>query len=77
MDEIILLKLGELVLKGGNRRTFEERLMTNARRRLKPYGEFKVYTRQSTTYIEPQSADCDLEGAYQAMGRLFGVAGLS
>ncbi|MCD8377064.1 MAG: THUMP domain-containing protein, partial [Oscillospiraceae bacterium] len=77
MDEIILLKLGELVLKGGNRRAFEERLMTNARRRLKPYGDFRVYTRQSTTYIEPQNDDCDLEGAYRAMGKLFGVAGLS
>ena len=49
MNEIILLKLGELVLKGGNRHTFEEKLMTNARRRLKPYGKFKIHTRQSTT----------------------------
>lgn len=54
MDEIILLKLGELVLKGGNRHSFEERLMSNAKRRLKPFGKFKVYTRQSTTYVEPQ-----------------------
>ena len=33
-DEIFLLKMGEMVLKGLNRRTFEERLMGNARRRL-------------------------------------------
>ena len=35
MDEIILLKLGELVLKGLNRRSFEDKLIANARRRLK------------------------------------------
>ena len=48
MKEIILLKLGEMVLKGANRRSFEEKLMHNARRRLKPHGKFQVYTRQST-----------------------------
>lgn len=75
--EIILLKLGELVLKGLNRRGFEERLMGNAIKRLRPFGNFKVYSRQSTTYVEPQDESCDMEGAYAAMGKLFGVAGLS
>ena len=42
MNEIILLKLGELVLKGGNRHSFEEKLMSNAKRRLKSFGKFKV-----------------------------------
>ena len=77
MNEIILLKLGELVLKGGNRHSFEEKLMSNARRRLKPYGKFKIYTRQSTTYIEPQEESCDMDGAYEEMKKLFGVVGLS
>ena len=77
MEEIILLKLGELVLKGGNRHSFEEKLMTNARRRLKPFGKFKVYTRQSTTYIEPEEDSCDLGGAYEAMTMLFGAVGVT
>ena len=72
----MLLKQGEMVLKGLNRRGFEEKLMGNARRRLKKYGSFKVYTRQSTTYVEPQDDSCDVQGAWQAMGKLFGVAGL-
>ncbi len=54
MDEIILLKLGELVLKGLNRRSFEDKLIANARRRLKDLGKFRVYTKQSTMYVEPQ-----------------------
>ena len=49
MNEIILLKLGELVLKGLNRRSFEDKLQANIHRRLHPFGQFKVYTRQSTT----------------------------
>jgi thiamine biosynthesis protein ThiI len=77
MQEIILLKLGELVLKGGNRHSFEEKLMSNAKRRLKPFGKFKVYTRQSTTYVEPQEESCDLEGAYGAMKMLFGAVGVT
>ena len=44
-EEIFLLKMGEMVLKGLNRRTFEERLMGNARRRLEPYGKFRIYSR--------------------------------
>ena len=77
MEEIILLKLGELVLKGLNRRTFEDRLIANARRRLQAHGKFKVYTKQSTMYVEPQDDSCDLDGAWEAMKRLFGVVGLS
>lgn len=76
MGEIILLKQGEMVLKGLNRRGFEEKLMGNAKRRLKKYGQFKVYTRQSTTYVEPLDQGADFEGAWEAMTKLFGAVGL-
>ena len=76
MNDIILLKLGELVLKGLNRHNFEEQLMSNARRRLRPYGQFKVTTRQSITYVEPKDDTCDVEGAFEAMKKVFGAAGV-
>ncbi len=76
MNEIILLMLGVLVLKGLNRHFFEEQLMANARRRLKAYGEFKVITRQSITYMEPKTEDCDMDGAFRAMKTVFGAAGV-
>ncbi|MDE6107579.1 MAG: tRNA 4-thiouridine(8) synthase ThiI [Oscillospiraceae bacterium] len=76
MKEMILLKLGELVLKGLNRHTFEEQLMSNARRRLRPYGEFKVYTRQSILYVEPKIEECDMDGAFEAMKKVFGAVGV-
>ena len=77
MEEIILLKLGELVLKGLNRRSFEDKLIANARRRLQPFGKFRVYTKQSTMYAEPKEPGCDLDGAYEALKKVFGVVGLS
>lgn len=76
-DEIILLKLGEVVLKGLNRRGFEERLMGNAKRRLQKYGRFKVTSRQSILYVEPQTGDCDMDGAFETLCQLFGVVGVS
>jgi len=77
MNEIFLLKLGELVLKGLNRRSFEEKLMGNIRRRLNRYGKFRIYTRQSTTYVEPANDECDMEGAWEALQTIFGIVGLS
>ena len=77
MDEIILLKLGELVLKGLNRRSFEDKLQANIHRRLNGLGRFRVYTRQSTTYVEPMEDSCDMDAAWEAMKKVFGVVGLS
>ena len=51
-NEILLLKLGEVVLKGLNRRSFEDKLVSNVRRRMKPCGSFQIYIRQSTIYVE-------------------------
>ena len=76
MNEIFLLKLGEIVLKGQNRKQFESKLRQNVRRRMKPYGEFDVYIIQSTVYVEPKSLDCDLEGAWEACHFIFGVVSL-
>ena len=76
MNEIFLLKLGEIVLKGANRFTFENRLKSNIRQRMKFFGEFKVYIRQSTVYIEPMNENCDLDGAWEACGTIFGVASM-
>ena len=75
--EILLLKLGEVVLKGLNRNQFEDKLISNVIRRLRPYGRFQVYTRQSTIYVEPSNADCDMDEAAVACGQIFGVAAVA
>ena len=76
MKEIFLLKLGEIVLKGANKRQFEARLRQNVRRRMKQYGNFDVYIMQSTVYIEPMDEMADVEGAWEACRSIFGVVSL-
>ena len=76
MKEIFLLKLGEIVLKGANKRQFESRLRQNVRRRMKKYGNFDVYLMQSTVYVEPMDEDCDVDGAWEACRSIFGVVSL-
>ena len=73
MQEIILCKLGEVVLKGLNRRSFEMKLMGNIRRRTQHFGKFKVYSKQSTIYVEPMEENCDLASAYAACRQVFGI----
>ncbi|MDR0889875.1 MAG: tRNA 4-thiouridine(8) synthase ThiI [Oscillospiraceae bacterium] len=76
MNELFLLKLGEIVLKGANRWQFENKLKTNVARRMRPFGEFQVHIVQSTVYIEPENEDCDLNGAWDACHYIFGVVSL-
>ena len=76
-NEMLLLKLGEVVLKGLNRHSFEDKLVNNVRRRLKSCGSFHIYVRQSTIYVEPQKEDCDMEAAYTACRQVFGIAAVA
>ena len=76
MKEIFLLKLGEIVLKGANKRQFESRLRQNVRRRMKAFGNFDVYIMQSTVYIEPMDELCDVDGAWEDCRSIFGVVSL-
>lgn len=76
MNEIFLLKLGEVVLKGANKRQFENRLRQNIRRRMKAYGAFDVYIMQSTVYVEPMDDQADVDGAWEACRSIFGVVSL-
>ena len=76
MQEIFLLKLGEIVLKGANKRQFEDKLRQNVRRRMKPYGNFDVYIMQSTVYVEPMDEAADLDGAWEACRSIFGLVSL-
>ena len=74
MKEVILIKDGELALKGLNRSIFEDKMIGTIKRRLRKFGGFSVYNAQSAICIEPKSEDFDLEGALDAVGRIFGIA---
>lgn len=77
MKEIILIKNGELALKGLNRKNFEDALVKNLKRRLQSFMDFEVTKSQSTIMIEPTSENPDMESAVDAVSKVFGIAGFS
>ena len=74
MKEILLCKYGESVLKGGNRRYFEDTLVREMRYRAANFGNFQITNVQSTMTIEPLDDFADLDGMFDAARRLFGIA---
>lgn len=77
MKEIILIKNGELALKGLNRCNFEDILIKNMKNRLSPLGEVVIRKSQSAIYVEPKGEDYDFEEALCRVGKIFGIAGFS
>lgn len=77
MKEIILIKLGELVLKGLNRKTFESTLIQNIRHRLHEAGRFQIRSAQSTIYVMPEDEEADLDLAVEKIGKVFGIIAFS
>ncbi len=77
MKEIILCKLGEIVLKGLNRKSFEQKLLSNLRHSLYPLGNYRVWCAQSTVYVEAADENADMDAAYEAAKKVFGIIKLS
>ncbi len=75
MQEIILIKNGELALKGLNRSTFESVLVKNIKRRMQGLGAFVISRSQSTVTIEPTDENFDMDEAVERLSKVFGIAG--
>ena len=73
MKEILLCKYGEILLKGANKKYFEDVLLRELRIRARIYGHFDVYRAQSTIYIEPKDDLCDVSGMFEAAKKVFGI----
>ncbi|MGN0447064.1 MAG: tRNA uracil 4-sulfurtransferase ThiI [Acutalibacteraceae bacterium] len=78
MKEVLLIKNGELALKGLNRSTFEDILVKNMRRRLEASsGKFRFTKSQSTIIAEPADGDVDFETAVETVKKVFGIVAFS
>jgi thiamine biosynthesis protein ThiI len=77
MKEVLLIKNGELALKGLNRRTFEDMLIKNMKHRLSSLGKFNFNVQQSTIIAEPEDEEIDLDAAVEKVGKIFGIAAFS
>ena len=73
MKEILLLKDGEIVLKGLNRRSFEDVLKKNIKNAISSLGRFEITSAQSTIYVKPLSEDIDLDEVCERVSRVFGL----
>lgn len=78
-DQIVLARLGEITLKGMNRNTFEKRLMSTIRRRLKHIGNFNTFKSQSRIWIEPLDDDAAalISDAIHVATTVFGLVSAS
>lgn len=77
INEIILIKLGEMVLKGLNRKIFENVLLKRIKYTISDLGNFEVRMAQSTITITPTDVQADLEEATERISKVFGIAALS
>ena len=76
MKEILLCKYGEIVLKGANKRYFEDILCKELRKRAKKHGNFEISRAQSTIYVKPLDDFCDIDGMYEDALKVFGIAAI-
>mgnify|MGYP002553345447 CR=1 FL=1 len=75
MKEVILLKYGEIVLKGLNRGYFDKLLLRRVKAVLNSFGgEYDTHYSQSTLVIRPRNDDCDVRGLADMLKKVFGIA---
>lgn len=74
--DIILLKYGEISLKGLNRPMFEKQLLANVAKALTPLGKFSIRKSQSTVYVEPLGDDIDMQAATERLSKVFGIVNI-
>ena len=76
MEEILLCKYGEIVLKGLNKSFFEKMMLKTIKMRLKPLGEYNIYSVQSTVYIEPMNGS-PVDEALEKVKKVFGIVSVT
>lgn len=77
MKEIILVKSGEIALKGLNRYAFENVMIKNMNRRISDLGRFDIKKSQSTIYVEARNEDVDMQEVLTRLKTVFGIAALT
>ena len=76
MKEIILVKYGEIILKGGNRPKFERILLENIRNAVRNIDKIKMSIMQATIYIEPLNPD-NIDLIVERLSLVFGIVSVT
>lgn len=74
--DLILLKYGEIALKGLNKPVFERKLLDNIKSRLDKIGKFSVRRAQSTVYVEPLDDAANMNQALKVLKKIFGIVNI-
>ncbi|PYG87531.1 thiamine biosynthesis protein ThiI [Ruminiclostridium sufflavum DSM 19573] len=77
MKKIILVRYGEIILKGLNRPVFEEKLVGNIKKAIYKFGKSKVLKSQGRIYIEPEEENYDFDMVLHKVIKVFGVVSVS
>lgn len=74
--DLILLKCGEISLKGLNRPKFEQKLADNVAAAIGNLGKFSIKKSQSMLYVEPLEDGIDMQEAVSRLKKVFGIANI-
>lgn len=77
MKKVILVRYGEIILKGLNRPVFEDKLVNNIRKALYGLGRVNVIKAQGRIFVEPQGEEYDFDGSMEKIKKVFGVVSVS
>jgi tRNA uracil 4-sulfurtransferase len=77
MKKVILVRVGEIILKGLNRPVFEDKLIQNIKRSLYSLGKVNVIKSQARIYVEPVEDDYEFDAAMHKLTKVFGIVSVS
>ncbi len=76
-NEMVLVRIGEIALKGVNRNLFFRRLISNIRYRLRDLGDFHIEQKQSRIWIRPKADEFPAQEILDRISKVFGIVSAS
>ena len=76
MKKLVLVRYGEIILKGYNRPVFEDALIKNIKRAIADEGKVNITKAQATIYIEPLESDMQIDGIVEKLKKVFGIVSI-
>ena len=73
---MVLVRYGEIILKGYNRPIFEDALIKNIKAAIKDTGDVKITKAQATIYIEPLENDEQADIIAEKLKKVFGIVSI-
>ncbi len=76
LKKLVLVRYGEIILKGYNRPVFEDALIKNIKRAIADEGKVNITKAQATIYIEPLESDMQIDAIVEKLKKVFGIVSI-